>query len=98
MRVFTELEYLNLNQVQAIALGFLNWFPQLILACFYAPHPNRLHYTMADAGVFIKLEYLIYSPVSNIGDIRSLEEGSDEGSIVLDADEVGLDTFLEQFV
>ena len=39
-----------------------------------------------------------YSPVSNIGDIRSLEEGSDEGSIVLDADEVGLDTFLEQFV
>ena len=40
----------------------------------------------------------IISPVSNIGDIRSLEERSDEGSIVLDTDEVGLDTFLEQFV
>jgi hypothetical protein len=41
---------------------------------------------------------VVYSPVSNIGDIRSLEERSDEGSIVLDTDEVGLDTFLEQFV
>lgn len=39
-----------------------------------------------------------YSPVSNIGDIRSLEERSDEGSIVLYTNEVGLDTFLEQFV
>jgi hypothetical protein len=39
-----------------------------------------------------------YSPVSNIGDIRSLEEGSDEGSIVLDIDEVGLDAFLQQFI
>ena len=27
-----------------------------------------------------------YSPVSNIGDIGSLEEGSDEGSVVLDID------------
>ena len=41
---------------------------------------------------------LNYSPVSNIGDIRSLEEGSDEGSIVLDIDEVGLDAFLQQFI
>ena len=39
-----------------------------------------------------------YSPVSNIGDIWSLEEGSDEGSIVLDIDEVGLDAILQQFV
>ena len=41
---------------------------------------------------------VFYSPVSNIGDIRSLEEGSDEGSIVLDIDEVGLDAFLQQFI
>jgi hypothetical protein len=39
-----------------------------------------------------------YSPVSNIGDIWSLEEGSDEGSIVLDIGEVGLNAFLQQFV
>ena len=39
-----------------------------------------------------------YSPVSNIGDIWRLEEGSDEGSIVLDIDEVGFDAFLQQFV
>ena len=39
-----------------------------------------------------------YSPVSNIGDIWSLEEGSDEGSIVLDIDEVGLDAILQQLV
>jgi hypothetical protein len=38
------------------------------------------------------------SPVSNIGDIWRLEEGSDEGSIVLDIDEVGLDAFVQQFV
>jgi hypothetical protein len=40
----------------------------------------------------------IYSPVRNIGDIWSLEEGSDEGSIVLDIDEIGLDAILQQFV
>jgi hypothetical protein len=39
-----------------------------------------------------------YSPVSNIGDIWSLEEGSDEGSIVLDIGEVGLNAFLQHFV
>jgi len=39
-----------------------------------------------------------YSPVSNIGDIWSLEEGADESSIVLDIDKVGLDAFLQQFV
>jgi hypothetical protein len=39
-----------------------------------------------------------YSPVSNVGDIWSLEEGTDEGSIVLDIDKVGLDAFLQQFV
>jgi hypothetical protein len=39
-----------------------------------------------------------YSPVSNIGDIWSLEEGSDESSIVLNIDEVGLDAILQQFV
>jgi hypothetical protein len=40
----------------------------------------------------------LYSPVSNIGDIWSLEEGADESSIVLDIDKVGLDVFLQQFV
>ena len=39
-----------------------------------------------------------YSPVSNIGDIWSLEEGADESSIVLDIDKVGLNAFLQQFV
>ncbi len=39
-----------------------------------------------------------YSSVSNIGDIRSLEEGSDEGSVVLDIDEIGLDALVEQLV
>lgn len=41
---------------------------------------------------------LDYSPISNIGDIWSLEEGSDESSIVLDIDEVGLDAVLQKFV
>jgi hypothetical protein len=36
------------------------------------------------------------SSVSNIGYIRSLEERSDEGWIVLDVDEIGLDAVLEQ--
>ena len=40
----------------------------------------------------------IYSPVSNIGDIWSLEERADESSIVLDIDKVGLNAFLQQFV
>jgi hypothetical protein len=39
-----------------------------------------------------------YSPVSNIGDIWSLEEGADESSIVLDIDKVCLNAFLQQFV
>ena len=46
--------------------------------------------------IFDRLFY--YSPVSNIGDIWSLEEGADESSIVLDIDEVGLNAFLQQFV
>jgi hypothetical protein len=41
---------------------------------------------------------LIYSPVSNIGDIWSLKKGADESAIVLDIDKVGLDAFLQQFV
>jgi hypothetical protein len=41
---------------------------------------------------------LVYSPVSNIGDIWSLKEGADESAIVLDMDKVGLDAFLQQFV
>jgi hypothetical protein len=45
-----------------------------------------------------KTQYRFYSPVSNIGDIWSLEEGSDEGSIVLDIGEVGLNALLQQFV
>ena len=53
------------------------------------PHPELRH---------DRSNHSTYSPVSNIGDIRSLEEGSDEGSIVLDIDEVGLDAFLQQFI
>ena len=41
---------------------------------------------------------LSYSPVSNIGDIWSLEERADESSIVLNIDKVGLDAVLQQFV
>jgi hypothetical protein len=35
---------------------------------------------------------------SNLGDIWSLEEGTDDSSIVLDIDKVGLDAFMQQFV
>ena len=37
-----------------------------------------------------------YSAVTDIGYTRSLEERSDEGWIVLDVDEIGLDAVLEQ--
>ena len=50
------------------------------------------------AGRDTPLDLSLYSPVSNIGDIWSLEEGSDEGSIVLDIGEVGLNAFLQHFV
>ena len=61
-------------------------------------HGTKVERSDPSNGKSKGIEYVDYSPVSNIGDIWSLEEGSDEGSIVLDIGEVGLNAFLQQFV
>src|SRR5208282_2120727 len=60
--------------------------PQTRLRTAVEDHYSSAPGAFAQVRVILSRSVITYSPVSNVGDIWSLEEGTDEGSIVLDID------------